>query len=368
MPVKNPDLTGKIFGGLTVLGIDPESGKRKKYICKCKCGEVVSRSIFPLTSGECISCLKCSVNRRKKVSDKVLVESYKRLGNIWDVAKEIDMCGQSVQERLIKLDISRKNPRFSDDDKFFLIEHYNNYLMAGKLQELADKMGRTKAFICRKAKALGFTDINRKKSSIEGFSPSIKKGHWDTREHPKGMKGKHHSQETKDRLHITSTASQARISADEDKRMDIIRRTLATRFKKGSLVTNNREKATWKAGWREIGGKRKYFRSRWEANYARYLEFLKMQGQIKEWEHEPDVFWFEGIKRGCVSFLPDFRITEISGVNVYHEVKGWMDDRSKTKIRRMAIYHPNVSLTIIDAKWFKSNNRNLTSIIYGWET
>lgn len=129
----------------------------------------------------------------------------------------------------------------------------------------------------------------------------------------------------------------------------------------------NREKASWKAGWREIGGKRKYFRSRWEANYARYLEWLKNKGQIKDWHHEPKTFWFDGIKRGCMSYLPDFLVIEVSGKEVYHEVKGWMDDRSKTKIKRMAKYHPSVTLIVIESKGYNAIQKQMQSIIYGWE-
>ena len=40
------------------------------------------------------------------------------------------------------------------------------------------------------------------------------------------------------------------------------------------------------------------------------LEWLKKNKQIKKWEHEPETFWFEGIMRGCRSYLPDFRVTE----------------------------------------------------------
>lgn len=125
--------------------------------------------------------------------------------------------------------------------------------------------------------------------------------------------------------------------------------------------------ASWKAGWREIGGIRKYYRSRWEANYARYLQWLKEHGQIESWEHEPETFWFGGIKRGCMSYLPDFRIKECDGRTVYHEVKGWMDDRSKTKLRRMAKYHPTVSLIVIDAHGYKAISKKVSTLINGWE-
>lgn len=134
-----------------------------------------------------------------------------------------------------------------------------------------------------------------------------------------------------------------------------------------ALYAGPRIGATWKCGWREVGGQRCYFRSRWEANYARYLQFLLEKNQITKWEHEPETFWFEKIKRGCRSYLPDFRVTEPNGSIVYHEVKGWMDDRSKTKIKRMGIYHPTVRLIVIDAKPYKEIQKKLSSLLPGWE-
>ena len=74
--------------------------------------------------------------------------------------------------------------------------------------------------------------------------------------------------------------------------------------RQGAAVQNNK----WQPGWREIGGKRKYFRSKWESNYARYLQFLKEHKQIEDWHHECETFWFEGIKRGVCSYLPDFKV------------------------------------------------------------
>ncbi len=137
--------------------------------------------------------------------------------------------------------------------------------------------------------------------------------------------------------------------------------------KYGTLAPPNVH-GSWKSSWREIGGKRCFFRSAWEANYARYLEFLKVHQNITDWEHEPFTFWFEGIKRGCVSYLPDFRVTNLSGSHEFHEVKGWMDDRSATKIKRMAKYFPDVKLVVIDATWFKRNRPKLRGLIPDWET
>lgn len=123
-----------------------------------------------------------------------------------------------------------------------------------------------------------------------------------------------------------------------------------------------------KSGWLEIGGKRFYARSTWEGNYARYLQFQKEHRLIKEWLHEPETFWFDGIKRGVCSYLPDFKVTKLDESIEFHEVKGWMDPRSITKIKRMAKYHPTIALRVIDAKAYKVLAKQLKNIIPGWVT
>lgn len=305
---------------------------------------------------------------KMKATNEQIIEAYNRRGNIWRVGEELGMCGQSVQERLIRLGIKRNNPPFTEGDMTFLKEYYQEYAGAGKLQELADIMERTKPFISRQARKSGLTSYKRDHKMYSNYE-QIKlncQGMWDRRPHPKGMLGKKHAPDFGERMSPINKAAQARINADPERRAAITRKMMATKYQRGNAV-RQRPETSWKAGWREIGGKRKYFRSRWEANYARYLEFLKTHGEIKEWEHECEVFWFEGIKRGCMSYLPDFKITNNNESNEFHEVKGWMDERSKTKINRMRIYHPNVKLLLIKEKWFKDNGRKLKGLIPEWE-
>lgn len=121
-----------------------------------------------------------------------------------------------------------------------------------------------------------------------------------------------------------------------------------------------------KAGWHTIGGVRKYYRSSWESNYAYYLEWLKQLGKVTEWQHEPKTFWFEGIRRGTVSYLPDFRVVWADGRVEWHEVKGHMDARSATKIKRMAKYHPDVVLVVIGSKAYAQLKRAVYTLCPGW--
>lgn len=109
----------------------------------------------------------------------------------------------------------------------------------------------------------------------------------------------------------------------------------------------------WAAGWRVVGGRRVYFRSIWEANWARYLQVLVDQKRILGWEHEPKTFWFDGVRRGVVSYKPDFRVTLLDGRRVWHEVKGWMDHRSQLALKRFARHYPEETMRVIDATAYK---------------
>jgi hypothetical protein len=178
-------------------------------------------------------------------------------------------------------------------------------------------------------------------------------------EHPRGMLGKHHSSEA--RLKISA------VNSGRIRPVSETMKSMATKLMRYGNLSPGVRRGTWVAAWREIGGKRKFFRSRWEANYARYLQFQKENGLISDWTHECDTFWFEGIKRGCVTYLPDFKVELKNGNIEYHEVKGWMDAASKTKIKRMKKYHPDVVLKVFDSKWYRANQKKLSCLIKGWE-
>jgi hypothetical protein len=121
-----------------------------------------------------------------------------------------------------------------------------------------------------------------------------------------------------------------------------------------------------KRGYRDDLGKI-FFRSRWEANYARYLNLLIAQGHILRWEFEVDTFWFEKIRRGVRSYTPDFKVYGVDGSVWYEEVKGWMDKKSATKLKRMKKYHPSVTVRVVDEKAYKEIAKKLSSVIPLWE-
>lgn len=127
------------------------------------------------------------------------------------------------------------------------------------------------------------------------------------------------------------------------------RRDQRTQRRRGEVKRSGRY-LNAKAGWHVIGEQRVYFRSQKERRHAEHLETLRRAGVITEWTHEPHRFDFPGIRRGTTSYLPDFRVTYPDGRIEYHEVKGWLDPKSKTQLRRMAKYHPGIVLRLFGAK------------------
>jgi hypothetical protein len=120
------------------------------------------------------------------------------------------------------------------------------------------------------------------------------------------------------------------------------------------------------------GGKRsdldnRYFRSRWEANYARYLNWMIQRGELASWTYEPRTFEFP-VRRGSKFYTPDFYLTFPDGRTEYHEVKGYMDQVSKTKLKRMGIHYPKETVVVIDHPIYKQIHKQLSSVIAGWET
>lgn len=120
------------------------------------------------------------------------------------------------------------------------------------------------------------------------------------------------------------------------------------------------------------GGRRadlgnRYFRSSWEANWARYLTWLQMNGHITEWQFESETFEFP-VKRGSRFYTPDFKVSYPDGRTEFHEIKGYMDQRSATKLARMQRYHPLVPLRLITPSAYKEVAEKVGMALPGWET
>lgn len=120
------------------------------------------------------------------------------------------------------------------------------------------------------------------------------------------------------------------------------------------------------------GGRRKdlgdkYFRSRWEANYARYLNWLLQEGKIQRWEYEAETFEFIRIIGECQFYTPDFKVIAKDGTVVRVEIKGWMDRKSKIKQARMKKYYPDVQIDLVGPVQYYDLAKRMKATIQGWE-
>lgn len=111
----------------------------------------------------------------------------------------------------------------------------------------------------------------------------------------------------------------------------------------------------------QVGERLLYFRSKWEANYALYLQWLKEQGEIKDWEYEPQPFYEFPIKHGTTRYLPDFRITKLDDSYYLAEIKGY--SQGMIKLRRMAKYFPKVKIELVDAKEYNALKKKIGKML-----
>ena len=301
---------------------------------------------------------------KAKATIDELRQAYRDLGSVHLVGKRFGMHGSSVHERLASADYDEwKIRHWTDDDDDRLRKEYGKFADQADLKTLAAIMGRSLAGINNRAKRLGLQERGRPKPFLIGKKPN-----WITngQPHPRGMKGKKHTPEAKQRMAKIHKKRWDEMS--ESERDALADSRLAGRMNSETRSTESSDaKKSWKAGWHFIGKHRKYYRSRWEANYARYLEWRRARGEIQSWEHEPKVFWFEGIRRGVCSYKPDFRVVERDGTAVWHEVKGWMDARSRTTLNRMRKYFPDEIVIVIDKEKYKEIRRRFAPMVEGWE-
>jgi hypothetical protein len=106
------------------------------------------------------------------------------------------------------------------------------------------------------------------------------------------------------------------------------------------------------------------YRSAWEANWARYLEHLRCEGRVAQWEYEPEAF----VLAGRLRYTPDFRVWHHGdSTPVYHEVKGRLDARSARVLRAMAERYPRVRLLLVDRAEYERVERAFGAAIPHWE-
>jgi len=119
---------------------------------------------------------------------------------------------------------------------------------------------------------------------------------------------------------------------------------------------------------RTIGGKIINFPNKMEANYCRYLYWLRRNCSIESFQYQPDAFDFRPkYTRGTTSYKPDFKVYENGGGVYYVETKGYMDAKSKTKLKRMAELYPDVRVELVMYRDYKKLAAQVGALIEGWE-
>jgi endogenous inhibitor of DNA gyrase (YacG/DUF329 family) len=115
--------------------------------------------------------------------------------------------------------------------------------------------------------------------------------------------------------------------------------------RKESLVRNQF------CAYKRVDLNNQFFRSSWEANIARFLNFLGIK-----WIYEPERFLVEN-----GTYLPDFFLVDLQ---CYFEVKGWSSKNWREKIDLFSHSH---DIVVIDKPLYLSIERCFSKFIPNWE-
>ncbi len=96
-----------------------------------------------------------------------------------------------------------------------------------------------------------------------------------------------------------------------------------------------------------------YFRSRWEANFARVLNH-----QGKKWSYESDTFLLDPTS----SYTPDF-LSE----GTYYELKGRWYEGHREKVVKFQEQHPDLLFVIIEEREYRELSKQYKMLIPNWE-
>jgi len=261
-----------------------------------------------------------------------LLSNYSNNGKLY-CAEKLNRTEGSIRYKAAKLKLSlNKN---SD----FFIEFQKR-----AAQSKVGKKRPEHSILMREYELQGRLNSMRNKTKEEREKYRLLTVDWHKKnEHPRGMLGKTHSEENKKKqseyfkkmwANPKSIVNSKKHRQNISDRMSLIQ---------SSGVMSNRY-SRCKKGTIEIGGKSFFARSSWEANIGAYFQLLKDKKEILDWVHEPQTFWFLKIQRGVRSYKPDFLITRNDGTTYFEEVKGYMDPKSITKLRRMKKYYPEITV------------------------
>lgn len=224
-----------------------------------------------------------------------------------EIAKILGKTAAAVRNKCYKLGLRKQALPWTEEEDALLRQMYSEVVERLFLDEMARRLGRSRSAVASRAHELGLTTY---------FRPAAKQA---VQKHLRNPKTFLNARNNKGRTH---------------------------------------------GGFREDLGM--YFRSRWEANYARYLNWLKDKGEIVAWEYEPETFEFP-VSRGTRFYTPDFRVTWNTGDVEYHEVKGYLTQKGSTALKRMERYYPDKKIILINGPIYNRILKEHAREIPGWE-
>ena len=110
------------------------------------------------------------------------------------------------------------------------------------------------------------------------------------------------------------------------------------------------------------GGKRKdlngqYFRSKWEANFARVLNYWNIP-----WKYEPKRF-----NLGDCTYCPDFKVYDPKAGEYFVEIIGFFDDIHKKKLGLFSEKFPSERIQVINKNVYEDLKSEFKEKIKEWE-
>ena len=295
---------------------------------------------------------------------KILKECYEQGESSQTIAEKLGKTVRAVRNKAYKLKITNANS-FTDEEIDYIQKNYKSY----NLKEISDTLGRPKTSVCRIAKSLGLEMSGKKKETtkpkrkfatqeeLTEWKREYKKQWHATHDHPRGMLGKHHKKEYCEEISKRVKHYWENVTPEmlEERR----KKQVATRIKNDTLNPN---KNSTNAYSRTKSGKREdisntFFRSSWEANIARLFNLKGIK-----WEYEPKTFYFNNSM--VTSYTPDFYLPQY---DVWVEVKGWFDEKSKNKLKAFTTEFPKEKLWFIGKKEYKEICKEHSKSIPNWE-
>ena len=169
------DLTGEVFGELTVLYLDKEKSNNKYrinyYVCQCSCGNIISVDEYKLINGKKISCGKAG--KHKLSDEEKSIADLRNTREYYQFRKEVlyrnDFRCIITGERCDELDIHHIYPfrdypkdRFDPNNGVCLSKKYHFVGSPGSFHNIYGVYNNTpeqiEEYINIKRKELGITD------------------------------------------------------------------------------------------------------------------------------------------------------------------------------------------------------------------